>query len=226
MPPGIRPLSRIAILAAALTLAAPLTVQARGGGGGGGHGGVGGFHGGFAFGAMRGAGIPTVHGGFIGAPGRHFSGVLHPGLRGEHSGLAFRLGNRVALHSGRNSFFRSGPGIPPLRGTAVPPLAGNPVPPLTGSFRGPEIWRRGQGGVWHHHLGSDHSPWLSAGVLGFGLLAPVASWPLAETPYGLDAYGDSCNAQPYVCPIAPEAPVGTPCACPLAGGGVAQGWVE
>lgn len=217
MPPGIRPLSRVAILAATLALAAPLAAQARGGGG---HGGMGG-----GFGAMRGAGIPAFRGGFTGVPGRHFGGVPHPGIRAERSGLAFRLGNRVALRAGRN-FLRSVPGIPPLRGTALPPLAGNPVPSPLGGFRGPEIWQRGQGGAWHHHLGFGGPARLSAGVLGFGLLAPVAGLPVVVAPYDIEAYGDTCNAQPYICPIAPEAPIGTPCACPLTGGGAAQGWVE
>ncbi len=213
MPPGIHPLPRLALLAAALAMAAPFAAQARGGGGSGG-GGTARFHGGF--GAMRGTGIPSFHGDFIAAPGP----------RGRHAGLVLRLGNPAALRGGRN-FLRSVPGIPPLRGTALPPLTGKPVPPLRGGgFRGPEIWRRGHDGTWHHHPGFGHRARLSAGVHGFGVLAPVVGLPVVVTPYGVRAYGNSCNAEPYICPITPEAPVGTPCACPLVGGGVAQGWVE
>lgn len=221
MRPGTRSLSRPAILMAALVLAAPLPAAARGGGGGG-HGGGGGFHAG-GFGAMRGGGVPAFHGGFAARPGGHFSGV--PGFRShlpgfrfhEHGGLRFRLGSPIVPRSGRN-FALSLHGAPPLRG--------NPVPPLVGGFRGPEIWRKGQNGVWHHQLGFRHRGRLSAGVLGFGFVTPLAGLPLVYAPYVEEAYGGTCNAGIHFCPVAPDAPIGTPCACPLQGGGLAQGWVE
>lgn len=226
MCPGTRSLPRLAILMAALVLAAPLPAAARGGGGGHGGGG-GGFHGG-GFGGMRGGGAPAFHSGFTAAPSRQFSFSRVPNFRShEHSSLGFRLGSPVAPHVGRN-FAMSGPGIPPLRGTAVPPLTGNPVPPLEGAFRGPEIWRKAPGGAWHHDLGFRNRARLSAGVIGFGVIAPIVGVPFAYAPYGygVEAYGNTCNAAPYFCPISPDAPIGTPCACPLEGGTLAQGWVE